>query len=217
MPTQAYYSSIILTATIYPSERVSSPNESTDPIDPSTDRRPACSPNLICARHLRHSSHLPSRHLRHELGWPMSAIDTPFNDPYLALLYHPQSPSASASHPSSSPIRAALLPSTNARRVSASSVSPSRPHSILPSLYASSIRRQSDSAIKHQTHVMNPDVLASTPAPVTRFLILSAPLIRFLRSSLEVILWRDKEGKAKSITLLAGWWALCLLGWGIVR
>ena len=69
------------------------------------------------------------------------------------------------------------------------------------------------------------DLIGSTPAPVTRFLILAGPLVRFVRTTVEVLLWRHGAGsnagrranKGWSWAVVLGWWAVCLGGWELVR
>jgi hypothetical protein len=168
----------------------------------------------------------------------MSSFETPFNDPYLSFLFHQPNNShqpdtttnttrrTSPSFPSSSPVLPSLYPSTLSRRVSSSSISPGvNPNSNVARLSPT----QSLYSLSHPPHhhssppapssvrMSPPDLVASTPSSVTRFLILSAPLARAARAAAEVLLWRDQEGKAKGIAVLAGWWAVCLLGRGILR
>lgn len=97
----------------------------------------------------------------------MSALELPFSDPYLSLLFDPR-----------------------------------RPASIM-----------SAQAIGSTSH----DVLSTTPPPVTRFLILSAPFARGARHAAEVLLWRRPGRSGESWAVILAWWVVCLGGGAMLK
>lgn len=156
-----------------------------------------------------HDSHsfLPSLVLSFASGdaTPMSAFDLPLNNPYHAVLYAP-SPQPSTSSPTLPRGHATDAPGRLAQHLPppVSSHSSSSP----PSSTMSSAAGSSSSSRE--------DLVLTTPPAVVRFLILSAPFAAAFRRALEVVLWRGKK-HARSWSVVVGWWAVCLIGWGIVR
>lgn len=61
------------------------------------------------------------------------------------------------------------------------------------------------------------DLMSTVPPHITRFLVLSAPVLAWARKAAEVLLWRDAGSRAWSWAVVAAWWIGCLSGSIVLR
>lgn len=61
------------------------------------------------------------------------------------------------------------------------------------------------------------DMISTVPPHITRFLVLSAPVLAWARKAAEVLLWRDAHSRAWSWAVVGAWWVACLGGPAMLR
>ncbi|CED85514.1 Peroxin/Ferlin domain [Phaffia rhodozyma] len=75
--------------------------------------------------------------------------------------------------------------------------------------------RHSGLPLTLKTTIMS-DVLTSASPPISRFLLISAPVVAGARKGLEILLWRDPE-RGWSWGVILAWWVVCLGGTEILK